>query len=563
MIQNNGLTLDLLLGLPKIDSVGGQVATTEMRPFSELLAALTSNGVENATGSQSLFNTTIQGLGLGDQATQALFASGSRPDQQSILSEIFSAGSLDEARLGVELSPRSLHGMLTGSLNQAESAATELSVPIRSLTESAVTSDETIDPARADDLLNHLTNRTETIHTANARQMLALLNANMSPLQHRTTGLSEGTYQILSASVVGDRLELTLQPDQPNAEPIRVSLPANLLNDIAAQTTATGDPGGRTVPVRVALTQASRSESDVAGLLAKLNLKELRVESGAESDLHATRSSRIDNGTQQKIDAVTLTFRGGQAGQPFTLGVPVSRRSILSQTRPSEQTFKPVNLEGRSQNSEARPSLVPTQSGGAAKAAGPTEWPGALRLAARLISDKPEMLESRPVDLSAATQFQGEKIELADRTLASQVRFTLPDQLAQQLKPNGRSISIAIEPEHLGKATLRLSISNQVLTARLTVDSPAAKAMVEQSLDQLTNQLARAGVKVDLINVNVAGGEAHTNLFQQRQAMQFERSRQLRRPLDHSFTQTLHTTAEPPRPTMTTYVGPRGVNLFA
>jgi flagellar hook-length control protein FliK len=46
-----------------------------------------------------------------------------------------------------------------------------------------------------------------------------------------------------------------------------------------------------------------------------------------------------------------------------------------------------------------------------------------------------------------------------------------------------------------------------VLTATLTVDSSDAKSVIEGSLDKLTQQLHKADVKVDRIEVNLAGEE--------------------------------------------------------
>ena len=89
----------------------------------------------------------------------------------------------------------------------------------------------------------------------------------------------------------------------------------------------------------------------------------------------------------------------------------------------------------------------------------------------------------------------------------------LPDAV-QQLKTNGQSIAIRIEPEHLGPARLHLTLQNDFLTARVTVDTVQARMVVESALDQLSDQLHRAGIKISSIEVSVSGEGARNQWFQ-------------------------------------------------
>ncbi len=92
-------------------------------------------------------------------------------------------------------------------------------------------------------------------------------------------------------------------------------------------------------------------------------------------------------------------------------------------------------------------------------------------------------------------------------------RFHLPDNAAQILRPNGESILLRIEPDHLGPARLHLTMRGQMLSARVVVETVQAGAAVEGSLDQLTEQLLRAGISVDHIEVMVDGGEQGNQFF--------------------------------------------------
>jgi flagellar hook-length control protein FliK len=563
MIQNNGLTLDLLLGLSKADSVVGQVAATEMRPFSELLTGLMSPGtVDPAAGAQPLFASVLNGLGLTDSAIREVLVNSPAAPRQSILAEMFNTATLETARPEVSIASDGSVNRHNQALSPSESQPSMLTIPVVDLM-NAFTGAAALDfaePKSLEDLAQSPESPKADETAQNLQQFMALTNAASSRMQHQSTGLADGTYRILAAAADGDRLQLTLKSADVSAEPIQVSLPLSVLNDLTAVAANYSDTGAQVLPARVALNHANAAGSPVADLLAKLNLKELRVDTGDRQ----SSDTLTDTSKSRPTDTLMFTFRGGQA-QPFTLGIPVNRRTVLTQVRSAGTENNTTETDLATSDTTGR-SVSPRQvmaEAISARAAQPTDWPGAFTPLAGRSAVTDDQSDLRPFDMTGAARLQTDNADLAERLLPGQVRFTLPDQIARQLKPNGRSVSIAIEPEHLGKATLRLSISNQMLTARLTVDTPAAKAMVEQSLDQLTQQLLRAGIKVDLISVTVAGGDAHTNLFGRRQQSLFDRPSQLRRALDHSFATNLISPVPQSRPSLSSYVGPSGVNVYA
>ncbi|NOY88206.1 MAG: flagellar hook-length control protein FliK, partial [FCB group bacterium] len=97
------------------------------------------------------------------------------------------------------------------------------------------------------------------------------------------------------------------------------------------------------------------------------------------------------------------------------------------------------------------------------------------------------------------------------------VRFILPENLKTLLKPNGQAIVLKIAPEHLGPAKLSISMHKDKLRAHLTVHSSEAKATLESSLHHLVDQLAKADIKVDFIDVTVSDRNAG-NEFLSRQS---------------------------------------------
>jgi len=86
----------------------------------------------------------------------------------------------------------------------------------------------------------------------------------------------------------------------------------------------------------------------------------------------------------------------------------------------------------------------------------------------------------------------------------SSVRVHLPENTQLKLNAGEQVITLRIEPEHLGPAKLTLRMHNDRLRARVMVNSIEAKAALENSLENLTQQLSRANIKVDQIDVQLS-----------------------------------------------------------
>ena len=93
------------------------------------------------------------------------------------------------------------------------------------------------------------------------------------------------------------------------------------------------------------------------------------------------------------------------------------------------------------------------------------------------------------------------------------MRITLPDDIRTALKPNGKAVTISIEPENLGPAKLSLSLVNDRLKARIVVDSAPAKVALEGNIDRLVSQLSKADISVDQIEITINGDSAQNQFF--------------------------------------------------
>lgn len=143
------------------------------------------------------------------------------------------------------------------------------------------------------------------------------------------------------------------------------------------------------------------------------------------------------------------------------------------------------------------------------------------------------------------------------------VRFTLPDNVKSGLKPGVQTVMLRIEPEHLGPAKLSLTMYNDKLCARLVVNSALAKVAVEASLHHLVEQLSRANIEIDHIQVAVGGESAHDGVFERRPQWRYRANRFGKFNLNDSLSSVQQAVAVAPPPRAVSYVGADGVNLLA
>ncbi|MBI5265950.1 MAG: hypothetical protein HY851_01845, partial [candidate division Zixibacteria bacterium] len=285
--------------------------------------------------------------------------------------------------------------------------------------------------------------------------------------------LTPGTYRVLAAEVTDRSLHLTLESsDQKH---IQVTLPLDqLLSGTAApsdnaKTPVTGAANTR----RVAMGGALNPSRDITKWFDKLNLSEVHVEAmnvaSGDAGAKSLKLSFVDPGAvrTQPFEAVlpnveVRAFRIQNQSVRRSVAVTKSDSTELLSSRVELTTPSPIGGNGKVIEVMPRPLFkaavldvdadfsVAGQSQDNSNVAGGN-------------------FQTQIADLQAArTQSGGEKIQYAP------VRFTLPDTIDQTLTPGGRSLSLKIQPEHLGPARLSLHYNSEGLTARVTVDSSMA-----------------------------------------------------------------------------------------
>lgn len=94
--------------------------------------------------------------------------------------------------------------------------------------------------------------------------------------------------------------------------------------------------------------------------------------------------------------------------------------------------------------------------------------------------------------------------------------LTTPHELAHELgtrvhmavREGGRELLVNLRPKDLGQLTIRVTMTDGVLHARITADRPEAARMLQQSLGQLDTALTDLGYSLDGLDVSYGGQDA-------------------------------------------------------
>lgn len=373
--------------------------------------------------------------------------------------------------------------------------------------------------------------------------------------------LKPGKYQVLKSQVTDGMLSLEVVPKDKLAEPIKITIPLDLLQNEAptdAPRVVRPEAAIHAAARRIPLESTTSAMSALGSLIEKVNLRELQV----TKDQTAPFAMTAD-------ESMAMRLIGEQVGQKVVLAAKLDRSqfravgttktSMPVAALDSKSGSTPISQPAFAGEAIFEPRVMPRSARQVAFAAHTdlaNDDLAAVKTLLAIPSEKPagtNQLESLLADSKATTQPLHES-----KPEPISVKITMPQELPS-LKPDGKSVMLRIEPDHLGPAKLYLTMRHETLTAKVTVETIQAKAAVEASLDQLTDQLARAGVKVDHIDVGVRNGGADNQFFH-RQAEWFRSARPnvarlLEEPLSEIIPQVI-----PSRPM---YVGASGVNLFA
>jgi flagellar hook-length control protein FliK len=131
-----------------------------------------------------------------------------------------------------------------------------------------------------------------------------------------------------------------------------------------------------------------------------------------------------------------------------------------------------------------------------------------------------DLLNEEDQDLRAMEQFELFLSNLANASGSTQVDFDgnemkitqlreIANQIIERIKvtirPDQTSMELQLHPEHLGKVNFSVQSKNGVMTAQFIVQNDVSKEAIESQLQSLRDTLQQQGIKVEAIEVTVAG----------------------------------------------------------
>jgi len=120
-------------------------------------------------------------------------------------------------------------------------------------------------------------------------------------------------------------------------------------------------------------------------------------------------------------------------------------------------------------------------------------------------------------------------IEVSDRTDSSGASKTvdaqkfvesLAKETASSIKSGVTEMRVQLEPEHLGKMTLRFSSEEGHVAVRIEVSNGDVKQMVDANMPRLRDEMLQRGVSMDHVDVFIAGDSLPRNRRDQSTAPQ-------------------------------------------
>ena len=103
-------------------------------------------------------------------------------------------------------------------------------------------------------------------------------------------------------------------------------------------------------------------------------------------------------------------------------------------------------------------------------------------------------------------------VEKTDGVEEARIVSQIIDQINVNAKPGVTSLEVQLYPEHLGKVIVEVSSKDGILNAKIAAETENAKNAIEGQLTLLKDSLNNQGIKVESVEVTIAGHGFEENL---------------------------------------------------
>lgn len=99
-----------------------------------------------------------------------------------------------------------------------------------------------------------------------------------------------------------------------------------------------------------------------------------------------------------------------------------------------------------------------------------------------------------------------------DRVSAARIVRQVVDEIKLVMKPDTTSMELQLNPEHLGKVNINVSMKAGMVTAQIAVSDAMVKEALENQIQVLRDNMNEQGMKIEAVEVVIAGHEFEQNL---------------------------------------------------
>ncbi|SDG36641.1 flagellar hook-length control protein FliK [Selenomonas sp. WCT3] len=262
--------------------------------------------------------------------------------------------------------------------------------------------------------------------------------------------------------------------------------------------------------------------SVLENLTGQPNLQEAAAENLAVGDLRAP----------QQVLAVSQLATAEKDSQPISKLLPDVTVSVENEAVPA-----PIHMDAKQammQQGEQNPQNQQGKQQEAVEINVANSGKMVQQLAEEAVGDKPQAQTAANGNTQTVSPFQQQLQETLTGTAAPadvqkvqqpQADFDIPRQIVDQARLIRRAADtqmvIKLNPEHLGELTLKVSVTqNGSVNASFHSDNAQVRAVIENSLVQLRQELNNQGLKVDSVEVYAGLADGQLPQDQGQQAWQ-------------------------------------------
>ena len=285
--------------------------------------------------------------------------------------------------------------------------------------------------------------------------------------------------------------------------------------------------GALTPEVRLAELQAIKADVSISNDGIILKLKEGGNPSALFNSIADEIEQAIDKNDLAKI--LTKTDEGGEA-QILVKEVANPTANTMTGNMVQEQsgisyTKEPVDVQNIVEEDEL-PELKVESTRAKTEKGGEVVEQTTDAIEVEPDSSHPKGLESPTVNAMNSDKTQGQsdapypEEPVKAQNIGNRIRTEILERVhartsfATETENEYREIRLQLIPERLGKIVIRVSQDNDVVSAHIQTNTPAAKEIIESELSQLKEELTNQGINIEELNVSVGRERSGFN-FQQ------------------------------------------------